>query len=273
MNKKSLMVEMIEAVKVIYQSAWSKTPDEEKVIHVVIDATVSLLAPAAVVWAAIDTYISFSGEFPAFFYVMLVAPPSFLFMLACQVLKKRAMDHAPLLAFAVLLFSSGAVFTANEIIKHTNTDTIPAFKKLFKTPAPPTAPAPAASDGACDSDACDSDGSDNPPWGDFLLAFSAFCVMVEEFSLFGIYQTVHKRVEQVKKLKIAAAQNAATLSDLTQSAKEKHEELTNLYKDAETLYSNIERQSRDWNESRQAVLLKACGVVAIIVLALTSMCG
>ena len=96
--------------------------------------------------------------------------------------------------------------------------------------------------------------------------------MVEEFSLFGIYRAVYKKVKQVEKLKIAAAQNAETLRDLMQGAKEKHEKLTSLYKDAETLYGNMEQQSRDWNESRQAVLLKACGVVAIIVLAFTSMC-
>ena len=272
MNKKNLMAEMIDAVKAIYQSAWSKAPEEEKVIHVVIDAAVSLLAPVAIVWAAIDTYISFSGRFPDFFYVMLVVPPSILFVLACYVLKKHAKEHAPLLAFAVLLFSSGAVFTSNELIEHTNTDTIPAFKKIIQAPAVPAVPATPTTP-ATPATPATPGGSSNPPWGDFLLAFSALCVMIEEFSLFGIYDAISRRVKETEKLRNQATQSHAELVGLTVSAEKEYKKLTALHEKSKTLYDNMSQQSREWNESRQAVLLKACGVVGIIVLVFTSMCG
>ena len=119
--------------------------------------------------------------------------------------------------------------------------------------------------------ACEADRR-NPPWGDFLLAFSAFCVIVEEFSLFGIYQVMNRRVKETERLKSDATRNYAGLIELTENAQNKHKELTRLHEQANTLYRNMSRQSREWNESRQAVLLQACGVVGIIVLALTSMC-
>ena len=48
---------------------------------------------------------------------------------------------------------------------------------------------------------------------------------------------------------------------------------TSLNEQANTLYRNMARQADEWNESRRAVLLKACGLVAIIVLAFTAMCN
>ena len=98
-------------------------------------------------------------------------------------------------------------------------------------------------------------------------------MMVEEFSLVGFNDRMNKKVERIKQLKNTATENAEILGALTNSAQKKHEELTRLHENANTLYRNMSRQSREWNESRQAVLLKACGVVAIIVLAFTSMCG
>ena len=53
---------------------------------------------------------------------------------------------------------------------------------------------------------------------------------------------------------------------LKRSAKKEHDELVELHR-------SMSEQSEKWHQSRQAVLLKACGVVAIIVLAFASMCG
>ncbi len=236
---RSLAAKMIDAVTAIYQRAWSRD-DQPPVIHF-IEASVSLIAPVVVLWAAIDTYDTyrdFSDPFHRSLVVVLVLLPPFLFMFACHLLKTFDKENAPLLAFSVLLFASGAVFTSNE---------------LFQQPGDPD--------------------RRNPPWGDFLLAFSAFCVLVEEFNLFGLYLKINRKVKETERLKSDADRKHADLIRLTEDAQKKYKELTRLHVDANTLYTNMSRQSREWNESRQAVLLKACGVGGIIVLAFTSMCG
>lgn len=260
---KRLTAETIGAVKSIYQSAWSRDGDGQRGVHF-IEKVVSVIAPLAVLWAAIDTYVVFSDSFHISLDVALVILPSSLFAFACYILKKYDKTHAPLLAFSVLLFASGAVFTSNELFRHTDESTIPCFTTCTDTGVncildPPECPEP--------------DNRRNPPWGDFLLAFSAFCVMIEEFSLFGIYQVMNRRVQETERLKSDAARKYAGLIELTDKAQKKHEELIRLHENADTLYRNMSQQSREWNESRQAVLLKACGVVGIIVLAFTSMCG
>lgn len=239
---KDTAIEIFNAVKTTYQSAWSRDTDEQKWIHS-IEKAVSLIAPAAVLWSAIDTCKTFSDDdrFNEYFYVCLVLLPAILFVFACHILKKYDKDKAPLLAFSVLLFVSGAVFTSNELIDHVNQS--------------------------------NGNSGNNPPWGDLLLAFSAFCVLVEEFCLVGFNDKMNEKIKRIKQLENTATENAKIVGDLTSTAQEKHEELTRLHENANTLYRNMSRQSREWNESRQAVLLKACGVVAIIVLAFTSMCG
>ena len=259
-----LAIEALGSVKAIYRSAWSMTPGEEKVIHVFLDAAVSVIAPAAIIWATLDTHISHHDWFLGELNVMLVVVPPILFVLACYVLKKYAKD-APLLAFAVLLFSSGAVFTVNELVAHTREGTVPCIKECFEktgtgcVPSPPGCKLP--------------ERPPNPPWGDFLLAFSAFCVMIEEFSLFRKYDDVSQRVKEVQRLETDAARRHGKLIKLTEDTEEKYQELTKLNEQANTLYSNMARQADEWNESRRAVLLKACGLVAIIVLAFTAMCN
>ena len=66
------------------------------------------------------------------------------------------------------------------------------------------------------------------------------------------------------------------VNTLTEDVQKKHEALTHLYENANTLYCNRSRQSGAGSESRQTVLLKACGLVGLIVLAfmlMMSMCG
>ena len=260
---RSLMAEMIGAVKAIYQWAWSRD-DQPQVIHF-IEASVSLIAPVVVLWAAIDTYVVFFDSFHRSLVVVLVLLPPFLFMFACHLLKTVGKENAPLLAFSVLLFASGAVFTSNELFKHTEEKTIPCFVDCFES----------GMDCVLEPN-CNQPGDPdrrNPPWGDFLLAFSAFCVLVEEFNLFIFYSDMNRRIRETERLKSDAAREHAGLIGLTENAQKKHEELIRLHADASTLYRNMSRQSREWNESRQAMLLKACGVGGIIVLAFTSMCG
>ena len=269
-----LTVEALGSVKAIYRSAWSMTPGEEKVIHVFLDAAVSVIAPAAVVWAALDARISSHEQFPGYFNVMLVVVPPVLFVFACYVLKKYARDHAPLLAFSVLLFSSGAVFTLNELVQHTYDRTMPCVDKCETWPdCISNPPDNCKRDNDPDQSSSESGReSRNPPWGDFLLAFSAFCVMIEEFSLFGIYRALSRQVNEVKDLTRSATESHGELMKLTKDTVEKYRELTSLNEQANTLYRNMARQADEWNESRRAVLLKACGLVAIIVLAFTAMC-
>ena len=272
---KSLTAAMFGGVKAIYKSAWSRDSPAEKVIHVFIDAAVSVIAPVAVVWSAIDTRMTFSASFHPLFYLLLVLLPSGLFVFACYVLTKHAKDHAPLLAFSVLLFSSGAVFTSHELLGHSQDRTIPCFRDCSEAGKDWTdcvsAPLPKCGE---------PDRAGNPPWGDFLLAFSAFCVMVEEFSLFGFYTGINRRVketqDQVESANRSRAEQIVLMKDavrdhkelmaLKRSAKKEHDELVELHR-------SMSAQSKEWHQSRQAVLLKACGVVAIIVLAFASMCG
>ena len=258
-----LTVEALGSVKAIYRSAWSMTPGEEKVIHVFLDAAVSVIAPVAIVWAAIDTRISYYDRFPVSLNVMLLVVPPIALVLACYVLKKYAKD-APILAFSALLFSSGAVFTFNELVDHTLEGTVPCIKECFEESvkcvfSPPGCELP--------------ERPRNPPWGDFLLAFSAFCVMIEEFSLFGIYRALSRQVNEVKDMTRNATDSHSKLMKLTKDTAEKYRELTRLNEQANTLYSNMARQADEWNESRRVVLLKACGLVAIIMLAFTTMCN
>lgn len=273
---KSLAAKMIGGVKAIYKSAWSRDSPAEKVIHVFIDAAVSVIAPVAVVWSAIDTRVTYSALFYPFFYLILGLLPTGLFVFACYVLTKHAKDHAPLLAFSVLLFSSGAVFTSHELIGHTEDRTSRCFHDCAAAGKDwmdcVSAPPP-----KCGKERVPAG---NPPWGDFLLAFSAFCVMVEEFSLFGIYTGIAIRVKETKghveaatrsrakqiELMKDADREYAELLELKRSAKQEHDELAELHR-------RMSDQSKEWHQSRQAVLLKASGVVAIIVLAFTSMCG
>lgn len=260
---RSLAAEMIGAVTAIYQRAWSRD-DQPPVIHF-IEASVSLIAPVVVLWAAIDTHVVFSDSFHRSLVVVLVLLPPFLFMFACHLLKTFDKENAPLLAFSVLLFASGAVFTSNELFQHTEEKTIPCIVDCVES----------GMDCVLEPN-CNQPGDPerrNPPWGDFLLAFSAFCVLVEEFNLFGLYLKINRRVKETERLKSDAAREHADLIRRTEDAQKKHEELTRLHKNASTLYRNMSRQSREWNESRQAVVLKACGVGGIIVLAFTSMCG
>lgn len=263
-----LTIEALGSVKTIYRSAWSMTPGKEKIIHVFLDAAVSVIAPAAVVWAALDTHISFPGRYPIYFKLILAVVPPVLFVLACHFLKKKYAqeDHAPLLAFAVLLFSAGAVFTAQELAEHTGQHTIPCIRECVNEEG--------LTNCVLEPRGCKQpDQLDNPPWGDFLLAFSAFCVMIEEFVLFRKYDDVSRRVKQAEKLTEKATESRNKLIELTKDTAEKYRELTELNKQANTLYRNMARQAEEWNESRRAVLLKACGLVAIIVLAFTAMCG
>ena len=280
---KSLVARMVGGVKAIYKSAWTRDPSDEKVIHVVIDAAVSVIAPVAVVWSAIDTRVTYSASFHLSFYLFLVFLPTGLFVFACYVLTKHAKDHAPLLAFSVLLFSSGAVFTSHELLGHTDNRTIPYFHDcavagkdwMDCVSDPPPVPRPRKC-GKCE----ERDPAGNPPWGDFLLAFSAFCVMVEEFSLFGIYTGIARRVKDTKRAVDAANQSRAEQIELMKNAAREYAELLELKRSAKRehdelaeLHSSMLDQSKEWHESRQAVLLKACSVVAIIVLAFTLRCG
>ena len=287
---KSLAAKMFDGVKAIYKAAWTRDRSTENVLHVFIDIAVSVIAPVAVVWSAIDTRVTYFASFSPFFYLFLVFLPFIGFVFACYVLTKQEKDIAPLLAFSVLLFLSGALFTAYELIGHTNKRTIPCFHEctvveknwLDCVSAPPE----------CD----ERDRGGNPPWGDFFLAFSAFCVIVEEFSPLGIYYNViikrkvkeaksvmdaasqdraeqrkmmdaasRSRAEQIELMKDAAREHAELL-ELKKSAKKEHDELAELHR-------SMSEQSKKWHESRQAVLFKACSVVAIIVLAFTLRCG
>lgn len=266
------LTEALGSVKAIYRSAWSMTPGEEKVIHVFLDAAVSVIAPVAIVWAAIDTRISYYDRFPVSLNVMLLVVPPIAFVLACYVLKKYGKD-TPILAFAALLFSSGAVFTFNELVDHTRERTIPCVNKCETWPDCISNP---PDNCERDDDPSSSESgreSRNPPWGDFLLAFSAFCVMIEEFSLFGIYRVLARQVYEVSNLKESATDSHDKLIKLTKDTAEKYWELTRLNEQANTLYRNMARQADEWNESRRVVLLKACGLVAIIMLAFTAMCN
>ena len=237
-------------------------------IYVVIEAGVSLTAPLVFIFSVYDARNS-SYSLDLSLYWTLVLGPPILFVLACHTLKKYAKD-APLLAFSVLLFSSGAVFTFHEL-----------FVGLGIVLRPRNAI--------------------NPPWGDFLLAFSAFCVMVEEFSLLRVYDVMNHELNELKKDATEKYKDLNKLTEsageLTESARNKHEEmtrlhekvntltedvqkkheaLTHLYENANTLYCNRSRQSGAGSESRQTVLLKACGLVGLIVLAfmsMMSMCG
>lgn len=255
----NLPVGIFGSVKAIYKSAWSRGRDlnAKRMIYVVIEAGVSLTAPLAFVFSVFDARNPSYRLDDSLCWTLVLGPP-ILFVLACHTLKKYAKD-APLLAFSVLLFSSGAVFTLNELF---------VARGIVPRPA----------------------NGINSPWGDFLLAFSAFCVMVEEFSLLRVYDAMYRELGKVKNKATESHKDLTTLTEdarkkhgelthlyenantLTEDTRKKYEELTHLHENANTLYRNMSRQTRGSSESRLAMLLAACGVVGIIVLAFTSMC-
>lgn len=195
----NLPVGILGSVKAIYESAWSSGRDDinrKRMIYVVIEAGVSLTAPLVFIFSVYDARNS-SYSLDLSLYWTLVLGPPILFVLACHTLKKYAKD-APLLAFSVLLFSSGAVFTFHEL-----------FVGLGIVLRPRNAI--------------------NPPWGDFLLAFSAFCVMVEEFSLLRVYDVMNHELNELKKDATEKYKDLNKLTEsageLTESAQNKHEEM------------------------------------------------
>lgn len=181
-----------------------------------------------------------------------MAPPIF-FVASCYTLMKYE-KNAPLLAFSVLLFSSGAVVTLNELYGAFD---FSAFPEIV-----PRRP---------------DDDEFNLPWGDFLLGFSAFCVIVEEFSLLSIYDLAIENLTRLTDDARTKHQELVGLHEhaktLKERAQKKHDELVRLCEKANTLYRDMSRQSEERQESLRAVWLKVLGVVIVIVLAFTSMCG
>lgn len=246
-EKKSIGI--FGAVWAVYRSAWTRKGkegiEEKKQVYVVISASVSLVAPFALVFAVLLDASGSAYSLLNSFRLLFLLVPSIFFVVSCHTLMKYKKD-APLLAFSVFMFTSGVVFTVNEIFN-------------------PTDP-------------------ENSPWGDFFLAFSAFCVMIEEFSLLSIYEVAIEDATEHYKALIKLTTNAqkeyddlANLHNNTKTlktdAQRELRDLTSLRENAEKLYANMKQQPHEWYEPRQTVLLKALGVSVVIALAFMSMCG
>lgn len=130
-----------------------------------------------------------------------------------------------MLAFAVLLFSTGAAFTAVEV-----------FDSFFG-PIGLIDPDCAANP---DPDTCPKRREFDSPWGDVLLGFSALCMLVEEFSLFNTYDAVKKEVRAARQQLKKAAVERREIFRLRELAQEKYKQIEDSYESAKKKHQQAE---------------------------------
>lgn len=132
----------------------------------------------------------------------------------------------------------------------------------------------------------------NSPWGDALLAFSAFCMLAEEFSLFDLYNKMKRElgsaretVQEIFRLRKSARKELSkivglsrdmkkTVNDLHLDTKEEIYQIEELREQTKRYSTEIKKMRDKMKKERNLVLvtLKWCGVIGGIVLALYVLC-
>lgn len=297
------------SVMQIYREAWKKDEYETRRQRRR-DVAVSIAAPSVALWAMAHTlwmYLRLPLD-PLLdlvvFLILLGAILSFgIFAYACRILtekedefkfaarvltrfkdeseedeKNQPPRNVAMLAFAAWLFPMGLAFTLAEM-----------YDGLWMRIGP------LESDG--------SRGEFSSPWGDALLAFSAFCMLAEEFGLISLYDDVKQKLGDAKKefkrmlsLRDDAEREVDNIVGLYRGAKRERADLRRdavretaglrykatrelvqieeLHKKTKGYFTEIKKMRAKMRKGRSLALvtLKWCGVVGGIVLVLYFFC-
>ena len=268
------------SVKRLYREAWRQdereTPRQRQR-----DVVVSIVAPSAALWAMAHTFwMYWKAEDPRLhlvgFLVLLGGVLSYrIFVHACRILMAKEKDVAldkdeknqpirnvTMLAFATWLFPMGLFFTIAEL-----------YDDLWTQIGP-----------------LEMDGSGrrgfSSPWGDAFLAFSAFCMLAEEFSLVDLYDDVKRKFGEAKKefqtilsLSDDARSELNKIIDLRDETEEESKQMEKLHKQTkeystkvQDMYVKTKKMHTEMRvkkaRNRFLVFLKWCSVIGGIVLLL-----
>ena len=215
----------------VYRDAWTREKHETKGQYRR-DAFVSLVGPTLVLWALWETCGKYGEDYPMALAVSTAALLMSLVVMemgCCALTRGRSNGRqtapgsendsaeepprgSPMLAFAVLLFSTGAAFTVVEIFDYF----LGPIGILNPNAECAANPHPIACPKRLDFDS---------PWGDFLLGFSALCMLAEEFSLFNTYNAVRKEVRAARRQLEQAEREKRRIASLGQLAQEKYKQV------------------------------------------------
>ena len=179
-------------LKNTFTGAWTLDAHESK-LQCRIEAATSIIAPLLVLCATTEVSYQYwrrSDEYFLLVAVISVAVVAFslgTLLFACSSLEahlerrsaaqtkqsQQLLRGSPMLVFAAFLFSAGAAFTITEAIDYF----FGSIGFLHKG---------------------ERKGFDSP-WGDILLAASAICMLVEEFVLLTMYDSVKAEAMRVRK--------------------------------------------------------------------------
>ena len=248
---------VMQSVMQFYRNAW-RLEEHETPGQRLLDVLVSIAAPSVALWATVDAcgmYWNVKDPY-RFLAVLLILMGAMLslviFVFACRILtrprssamlafattlrlRRRVSGQgsvppvpprsSAMLAFAAWLFPMGLAFTVAE----TYDDVLGAIGP---------------------------NGSEfDSPWGDVLLAFSAFCMLVEEFSLFNLYDDVEKKIGAARKQYFQVRRNHIV-------AEEKARKVSILYDQTKRYFEDVESMRRKLRKERRPirVFLKQCFV-------------
>lgn len=221
----------------LYREAWKKdehkTPRQRQR-----DVVVSILAPLAVLYAMVHTFWMYWKEgdtrlHPIVFFILLGGVLSYrIFVHACRILINKEIAHeedeknqpvrnVTMLAFAAWLFPMGLFFTIAEM-----------YDDLWMPIGPLELD---QRTGRIRS------GEFSSPWGDALLAFSAFCMLVEEFSLVHLYDDVKQKFGEAKR-------EFQTILSLSDNARNELDKIINLRDDTEEESKQVEELHKKTKE-------------------------
>ena len=197
----------------LYREAWKKKPKRQRML----DIGVSIAAPLALLWATVHTLrMYWKNQEPDWivFLILAVVMVSFgLFAYVCRFLLESTApeenkkdpavasvtthgsrilltekESAPeenkenqpsrnvtMLGFATWLFLMGLALTLAEMYDHLRPHIGPLNPDLSRSEF-------------------------DSPWGDALLAFSAFCMLAEEFSLLNLYDYVQRKLDEAQNM-------------------------------------------------------------------------
>lgn len=186
-----------------------------------LDFWVSIVAPLAVLGATAHTLYIYRNDEQSklavslILMVVMVSLGLFVYVRSFSSEKstrKGDKDNQPsrnttMLAFATGLFTMGLAFTIAEMCDH-------LWMRI----------GPSSSGSRPEFDS---------PWGDVLLAFSAFCMLAEEFSLLNLYDKVKRTLDEAKDSSIKAIKKASEIDNLYLGAKESSEKIESLKMRAE----------------------------------------
>lgn len=243
----------------LYREAW-RQEDGETLRQRRRDVVVSILTPLAVLCAMAHTFWMYweKGDMrlrPVVFFILLGGVLSYrIFVHACRILmekkaalkedeKNQPLRSVTMLAFATWLFPMGLFFTIAETYDH------------LLWPIGPLELEPLT--GGIRG------GEFSSPWGDALLAFSAFCLLAEEYSLVNLYGNVKKEFETILSLSSGAKKELNKIVAL-------RDDTAKLQKQTREFSTQIREMHIEMRKKRSPflVFLKRCSVVGSIILLL-----